>query len=171
MMHHDTEGAWRPEDAPQGPYGPPGGSAGSWTPGHPPQNAPPPAGPTQDERNWALFAHLAAFAGVFFPIIGNLLGPFLVWILKKDTSRFVDHHGKESLNFQIFISIILVALSFLFSMGVFLAILLVGIPILVLAAVALAVVFVTALILVIVAAVAASKGTWYRYPFSFRFIH
>lgn len=166
----ETERGWRPEEGPQGPYGQPGGSAGSWAPGHPPQPPLPPAGPTQEERNWAILAHLAAFAGVFFPILGNLLGPFLVWIIKKDASRFVDHHGKESLNFQIFISIILVALSFVFSMGILLAILLVGIPMLVLAAVALAVVFVTALILVIAAAVEANKGTWYRYPFSFRFI-
>lgn len=62
----------------------------------------PPAieGPTTDERNWAAAAHIASLANLVFPF-GAVLGPLVVWLTKKDTSRFVDHHGRESLQFQI----------------------------------------------------------------------
>ena len=57
------------------------------------------AGPTAEERQWAVFAHVASLANLFFPF-GAILGPLVVWLSKKDTSRFVDHHGRESLQFQ-----------------------------------------------------------------------
>lgn len=57
------------------------------------------AGPTQDERNWAMAAHLASLSNLIFPF-GAVLGPLVVWLSKKETSAFVDHHGKESLQFQ-----------------------------------------------------------------------
>jgi uncharacterized protein len=39
--------------------------------------------------------------GVFFHFPGHLLGPFIVWLAKRDDSPEIDAHGKESLNFQI----------------------------------------------------------------------
>lgn len=66
---------------------------------------PPPSGfdqpnlPTQDERQWALFAHVASLANFVVPF-GAILGPLVVWLSKKETSRFVDRHGRESLQFQ-----------------------------------------------------------------------
>ena len=57
------------------------------------------AGPTQDDRNWAMAAHLASLSNLIFPF-GAVLGPLVVWLSKKETSAFVDHHGKESLQFQ-----------------------------------------------------------------------
>lgn len=44
-------------------------------------------------------AHLASLANLVFPL-GAILGPLVVWLTKKDTSPFVDRHGKESLQFQ-----------------------------------------------------------------------
>ncbi|MGH8464689.1 MAG: DUF4870 domain-containing protein, partial [Pseudomonas sp.] len=39
--------------------------------------------PNAEIRQWAMFCHLAALAGLLFPL-GNLLGPLVVWIWKKD---------------------------------------------------------------------------------------
>jgi uncharacterized Tic20 family protein len=55
---------------------------------------------SSDERTWAILVHASAFAGFFIPF-GNILGPLLVWAIKKDESRFVDENGTQALNFQI----------------------------------------------------------------------
>jgi uncharacterized protein len=55
---------------------------------------------SSDERQWAMFAHLAALAGFVIPF-GNLIGPLIVWQIKKNEMPFVDDQGKEALNFQI----------------------------------------------------------------------
>ena len=53
-----------------------------------------------DERMWSILVHAAAFAGVLVPF-GTILGPFIVWIIKKPESALVDRHGRAALNFQI----------------------------------------------------------------------
>lgn len=45
-------------------------------------------------------AHLASLANLVVPF-GAIIGPLVVWLTKKDTSAFVDRHGKESLQFQV----------------------------------------------------------------------
>ena len=61
---------------------------------------------TQDEKSWGMYVHLAALAGLAFPGVGNLVGPLIVWMIKKDEMPFVDRHGKEEVNFQINILIL-----------------------------------------------------------------
>ncbi len=55
---------------------------------------------TGEEKQWGMFCHLSALLGL---AIGGFtfVGPLVCWLVKKDTSRFVDFHGKESLNFQL----------------------------------------------------------------------
>ena len=48
----------------------------------------------EDDKTWGMFAHLA---GTFF----GWLGALIVFMMKKDESAFLRHHGKESLNFQL----------------------------------------------------------------------
>jgi len=109
-----------------------------------------------ESRTWAMLCHLSslcAFIGVPF---GHLVGPLIVWLVKKDQFPLVDDQGKESLNFQISMTIYgIVAL--------FLCFVLIGIPLLVL------LVFVD-LVLPVIAAVEASNGQIYRYPFTIRFL-
>lgn len=107
------------------------------------------------ERNWGMFCHLAALAGFVIPL-GNIIGPLVVWLLKKDESAFVDRHGKESLNFQISVSIyaLFAAILVLVILGIFLLIAL-GI---------------LTLILIIVAAIKANSGEDFQYPLSIRFL-
>ncbi|HSE13600.1 MAG TPA: DUF4870 domain-containing protein [Rudaea sp.] len=117
---------------------------------------PPPAGtPSAEERQWALFAHLSALVGYIIPF-GSIIGPLVIWQIKKNEMPFVDDQGKEALNFQITVAIIAI---------VCLVLVLILIGILLLWALA-----ITNLVFIIIAALAANNGQAYRYPFAFRFI-
>ena len=63
---------------------------------------------TPDECKTAMFAHLAALSGYFFPL-GQFLGPFAVWVMHKQKSPLVRDQALESLNFQL--SLLLYALA------------------------------------------------------------
>lgn len=113
----------------------------------------------KQDRNFAMLCHLAGLAGYIIPF-GNIFAPLLVWLLKRDESALVDEHGKESLNFQISITIYILA-------GVFLSLTIIGIlPGLALICLAL----VAQIVLVIIAAVKVSNGEEFKYPFTMRFI-
>jgi uncharacterized protein len=117
---------------------------------------PPPAGtPSAEERQWALFAHLSALVGYIIPF-GSIIGPLVIWQIKKNEMPFVDDQGKEALNFQITVAIIAI---------ICLVLVLILIGILLLWALAIA-----NLVFIIIAALAANNGQAYRYPFAFRFI-
>ena len=60
--------------------------------------------PSAEEKQWALFAHLSALIGYIIPF-GSIIGPLIVWQIKKNEMPFVDDQGKEALNFQITIAI------------------------------------------------------------------
>lgn len=111
---------------------------------------------SKDERMWAMFTHLSAFAIFFVPFFGNIVGPLVIWMIKKDEYPFVDEQGKESLNFQISITLYSFAAAILI-------ILVVGIFMLI------SIFFVT-FILVVVAGVRANDGIHYKYPLTIRFI-
>ena len=108
-----------------------------------------------DERQMAMFTHLAALAGLVFPL-GNIIGPLVLWLIKKDTMPFVNDQGKEALNFNITI-----ALAWLVS----LILLLIFIGYILMVAL-----FVLWFVFLIIAAIKASEGEAYRYPFTIRFI-
>ncbi len=111
---------------------------------------------SKDEQNWAMFCHLAALSGFLIPF-GNVIGPLIMWLIKKDTMPLVDRHGKEALNFQITVTIAMF-ISFLL-MFVLIGIILVF------------VVGLGALIMTIMATVKVSNGQLdYRYPLSLRLI-
>ncbi|MCZ7601787.1 MAG: DUF4870 domain-containing protein [Melioribacteraceae bacterium] len=110
---------------------------------------------SKDERMWGMFCHISAFAFFIFPF-GNIIGPLVVWLIKKDVYPFVDEQGKESLNFQISVSIYAFA-------ALLLSIILIGIPILI-------ALFFFDFILVVVAAVKANDGFNYKYPLSIQLI-
>ena len=56
--------------------------------------------PAREPRTIAALSHLAAFAGLAIPF-GNVLGPLIVWLARRDDSPFIDDHGKQALNFQL----------------------------------------------------------------------
>ncbi|MDY0206108.1 MAG: DUF4870 domain-containing protein [Pseudomonas sp.] len=110
---------------------------------------------SKDAKQWAMLTHLAAFAAFLIPF-GNIIGPLLVWQLKKDLGSFVEQNGKEALNFQITIAIIgLVCTMLMFALVGFLLLPVLGLY---------------WLILTIIAGVKANDGVAYRYPLTIRFI-
>jgi len=111
---------------------------------------------SREEQNWAMGCHLAALAGLVLPF-GSLLGPLVVWLLKRADMPMVDRHGKEALNFQITVLIAAIV-------SAILCFILIGF-------VLLAILGVAWLVLSIVAAVKVSNGDYeYRYPLTLRFL-
>jgi hypothetical protein len=128
------------------------------------QPATPPASST---RAWEVLCHLSAIVGLLGVPFGNILGPLIVWLIKRDDSPAVDAHGKESLNFHIswtlyafLATTISTALIFVL-IGVFMWILL--IPILVIG-------WLSMIVLVVIASIKASNGELYHYPLTIHFL-
>jgi uncharacterized Tic20 family protein len=111
--------------------------------------------PLSQARTWDMLCHLSALAGYIIPF-GNIIGPLLVWQLKKNEYPSVDAHGKEAVNFQISVLIY-------FFISVLLSVVLIGIPLLI--AVGLG-----SLVLIVIASIKANNGEAYRYPLTIRFI-
>ena len=107
-------------------------------------------------RTWAMVCHLAALAGLAGVGFGHILGPLVVWLIKKNDSPFIDYHGKEAINFQISMTIyaIIAGILIIAVVGIFL----------------LPLVILLNLIFLVVAAIRANNGEVYRYPLTLRFI-
>jgi hypothetical protein len=110
---------------------------------------------SETERNWAMFCHLAAFAGFFFPF-GSIIGPLICWLSRRDESTWVNENGKASLNFQL--SVLLYTV-----LALPLCIILIGIPIVILLGT-------LKIVCIIIASVRASKGEEFKYPLAIPFI-
>lgn len=110
---------------------------------------------TPESRMWAMLAHLSALSGFVIPF-GSIIGPLIIWLIKRDEMSFVDDQAKEALNFNISIAIyglvsavlILVVVGFLM----------------------LAVIGIVWLVFTVVAAVKANEGVAYRYPLTLRLV-
>ena len=114
-------------------------------------------------RTWTVLCHASAFLGFFIPAAGHVLGPLLVWLLKRDESPEIDAHGKESLNFQLSMFIYTAALGVVCFILMFVLIGFLLIPLF-------AILYVADLVLVIIASLKASEGQLYRYPGTIRLI-
>jgi uncharacterized Tic20 family protein len=104
--------------------------------------------PTPDDKSMAMLAHLLGILG--------FIGPLIIWLIKKDTSPFVNDQGKEALNFHLTLLIGYVvgfATSF-FCIGFII----------------LPAVWILGTIFSIIGAMKAKEGLPYRYPFAIRFI-
>jgi uncharacterized Tic20 family protein len=107
-------------------------------------------------RIWGMLCHATALIGIIGIPFGNIAGPLIIWLLKKNTNTFVDEQGRESLNFQLSMTIYALfgALLFLMKMGMFLLLLIAGIN----------------FILVVIASIKTLNGESYTYPFKIQFI-
>jgi membrane associated rhomboid family serine protease/uncharacterized Tic20 family protein len=57
------------------------------------------------ERRWAVCCHLIVLSGALIPF-GNIFGPLVIWLWKRDQSEFIYHHGKTTLNSQISLTLL-----------------------------------------------------------------
>ena len=138
----------------------------------PPNNPPPPVTPTgaptppsspeSQARMWNMLCHLSALAGFVIPF-GNILGPLIVWQIKKNEFPSVEIHGKAALNFQITVVIAALAgivvamvLSF-FCVGylLFPLVMLIGLA---------------GLVFAVIAGIKANNGEDYKYPWSLELV-
>ena len=111
---------------------------------------------SKEERTWAMFAHLSAFVGHFIPF-GHILGPLVIWMIKKNEMPFVNDQAKEALNFQITMTIYFIVAGLL--------------CLVVIGFVLLPLVWLFDIIFTIIAAVKANDGVAYRYPGSLRLVN
>lgn len=149
----------------------------------------------EQERNWAIACHLSSLAWIPLSIVGlgaiplvNLIAPALIWYSKKEESKLIDDHGKESLNFQISMtiygfaaSVLLVVLFFIVAVFLLAIGASEGNPIavvlgifsglgLILGVIILVAIAIFQLVVVIFAALKAKEGGMYRYPFNLRLL-
>jgi uncharacterized Tic20 family protein len=121
-----------------------------------------PAAVSSEERTWALIGHLSAFSA-FITIVGGVVAPLVVWLVKRDTLPFAGDQAKEALNFNITIAIGFAALWIItivtFGIGLLLTVPL-GIAL-----------FVAWVVFVVIAAIKANEGVAYRYPFTLRLVN
>jgi len=135
------------------------------------------------EKSSAMLIHLSALANYVIPF-GSLLLPLILWQTTKKDSSYIDHHGKEALNFNLSFFIYNIVAVFvllgsilgtifsaiqaedteniagiLFSTGGFIS-----------AIIVLSIIGITKLILMIIAAIKANEGNLYKYPMIIRFI-
>jgi uncharacterized Tic20 family protein len=110
----------------------------------------------KQDRTWAMFCHLASLSACVGIPFGNIIGPLVVWLIKRDEIPIVDEHGRESLNFQISLTIYSIV-------SFFLCFAFIGFLIL-------PAILIAGLVFVIIATLKANKGEPYRYPLTMRFI-
>lgn len=100
-----------------------------------------------ESRGWAVAAHLVPLLGL------SLIGPLVIWLIKREEDPFVELHAREALNFQISVLIY----------GIIMAITIIGIVLLIPLAI-------FAFVAAVIAAVRAANGEPFRYPLSIRLI-
>jgi uncharacterized Tic20 family protein len=133
----EDPGSTQPRTPEPVPYQSPGATGSAGLP-------PPPAGyvVTDDDRTMAMLIHLGLILAAVLSLI--------IWLIKRENSPFVEHHGKQALAFFIAFLVataIVIPLCFV-CVGFFLLPVLIALH----------------LAFPIVAALAANRGEWYRYP-------
>lgn len=114
-------------------------------------------------RMWSMFCHLSALAMLIGIPFGNILGPLIVWLCKKNEMPSVDEEGKKALNFQISMTLYLFVLAVSTFLLIFIFIGYLLIPVFILTIIA-------DFVLMIVAAVKVSNGETFEYPLAIKFI-
>ena len=103
-----------------------------------------------------MFCHLAALAMFLGIPFANIIGPLIVWQIKKDEHPFIDEQGKAALNFQISVAIY-------FAVSVLLIFVVIGVFLMIGLAI-------FNLVMIIINGIKANNGQPTHYPLSFKFI-
>ena len=105
------------------------------------------------DRNFAMWMHVSVLLALL--VVGPLAGlaPLILWLIRRESSPFLDDHGREVVNMSI-TGVIVLGVGMVTGIGMLV------VPIW----------MVVALIGVIRGAVAASNGEYFRYPMTIRFL-
>lgn len=126
--------------------------------------------PNNDIKMWSMLCHLSALSALIGVPFGNIIGPLLIWQIKKVEIPEMEEHGKEALNFQITATIVFLGLAVAVFISGLLSAFVIGLPFLFLFGLLLLVVTIGWLVVTIIAAVKANEGELYRYPLTIRMI-
>lgn len=120
-----------------------------------------------EARQMSMFLYLSSFVGIVIPLF-NVIAPLILWLLKKEDNEFINDQGREVVNFQISIMLIVVGLlvlNFLLILTVILA------PLVMLTGLLMLGLGVYTVIVMILGAIKAKEGVKYRTPYlNFRLI-
>ncbi len=103
----------------------------------PPYNT---SGISQDDKTMAMLAEL-------LPIVTGFLGPLVIWLIKKDQSKFVAFHAMQALFFHLALNVVMFVLG-----------------ITVILALAAPIVWIGGIVFAVLAGLAANRGEWYELP-------
>ncbi len=119
----------------------------------------PPTEPTQQQRNWAMLAHLSGLA-CMVPF-GNVIGPLLIWQIKRhELGEFVGANAREALNFQ---------MTFVIAVAFFMSVSCLPIPGFgLIGPIFIPIVVLLDVVMCVIATIRTNLGIVYRYPFVFR---
>ncbi|WP_394193213.1 DUF4870 domain-containing protein [Pseudoalteromonas atlantica] len=109
----------------------------------------------KEQRTWAMLCHLSALAGFIIPM-GSVIGPLIVWLIKKEDMPLVAEHGRKSLNFQITMLIAYIICFILMIVAI--------------GAILLPIVAIFSFIMVVIGAIKTNDGKPFSYPFSINLI-
>lgn len=110
---------------------------------------------TKSEKDIGLLVYASSFAGYLVPL-GSVLGPLIVWLMKREDSAFVDQCGRNCLNFKLSVLVYFVISAILAFVGI--GFILLGI------------LAVMDIICTIIGIIKASEGTVYRFPLTITFL-
>jgi len=117
-----------------------------------------------DQQTWRVVAHASAFIQLVG--IPSLVGPLVVWLVKRD-DPVVEPHARAALNFQLSILIYFVVGGLV---AVIALVTIVGIVLSVLIVLLLVLLFFLELLFALLGTLAASRGELYKYPVSLELI-
>lgn len=129
----------------------------------PAASPPPPPNPEGQARTWNMLCHLSTLAGCTIVPFGHILGPLIVWQVKKNEFPSVDARGKAALNFQITVTLAALVTTAVMFAGMFFCVGWLLLPVLFLIPLA-------GLIFPIIAGIKANEGQDYKYPWSIEFV-
>lgn len=114
--------------------------------------------PSHDDRNLAVIAHLSGCAGLVAGGLLGFVGPLVIYLVKKDSSPYVESQAKEALNFQITLLLVSAACVVVTLLSCGMTFPLLFVP------------MVLQVIFGIVGALACRDGVHYRYPVNVRLL-
>ncbi|MFB2803292.1 DUF4870 domain-containing protein [Shewanella seohaensis] len=110
---------------------------------------------TKSERDFGLLVYASSLIGYLVPL-GSILGPLILWLMKREESAFVDQCGRSCLNFKLSLLIYVIISGLLAFVGIgFIFLIILGI---------------LDLVCTILGIIKASEGQVYRYPLTIKFL-
>jgi uncharacterized Tic20 family protein len=114
---------------------------------------------SSDEKMFGMLCHLLS-------IFAGFLAPLIIWLIKKDNSRYIDSEGKSALNFQISLIVYYTVLTVISTVLTFITFGIFGM----IAPLLYTGIWVFSLVVTILASVQANGSGGYNYPLSIKFI-